>query len=208
MNLKLQINLNQISKGNFYMKKLFIAGILAMLTACATITPSDLIYFTPTSTTTSTQIGNGKSFTLSSEDERSSQYIAKITASDEPDISLKASQPVGRTYETALYQQFLSQGFNATKNSNNTVTVQVQKTFAKVTKEEVDYVIEADVRLQVTAESPSGKMVKTYNGLTTQNGSFDPSLIDIQDVINRAANRVLAEIANDEQLQKYMAEKF
>ncbi|MGB2079168.1 MAG: YajG family lipoprotein [Vibrio sp.] len=190
------------------MKKLFMICILATLSACATITPSSLIYFTPTSTTSSTQIGNGKSFTLVSQDERSSQYIARITAIDEPDIPLNSSQPVRKTYETALFQQFLSQGFNVTRESNNTVTVHIQKTFAKVTKAEVDYTIEATVGLQVVAETPAGKMVKTYNGFTTQEGSFDPSLLDIQDVINRAASRVLAEIGTDQELQKYMSERF
>lgn len=190
------------------MKKLLMMLVLASLTACATITPSNVIYFTPTATPATEQIGNGKSFTLVSKDARSSDKIALITESDAPDISLNASQAVQKTYETALFQQFLSQGFHVTRDSNNTVSIVIQKTFAKVTKGEVDYTIDAEVGLQVIAQSPTGKLVKTYNGFVSQSGAFDPTLSDIQDVLNKAATRVLSEIADDQELQQYMAERF
>jgi len=68
--------------------------------------------------------------------------------------------------------------------------------------------MDGKVTLEVTAETPEGKLVKTFNGTATRTGALSASNDDIAMVLNDVIDLVLKEIANDQELQTYMKERF
>ena len=68
--------------------------------------------------------------------------------------------------------------------------------------------IDGKVTLEVTAETPAGKLVKTFYGTAIRTAALSASNDDISMVLNDVINSVLSEIANDQELQTYMKERF
>jgi len=68
--------------------------------------------------------------------------------------------------------------------------------------------MDGSVTLEVTAETPKGKLVKSYNGTAKRTGMLSASNDEIEMVLNDVINIVLKEIANDTELQSYMQERF
>lgn len=191
------------------MKKFIALLTVLTLSACANLSQNDQVNLNPTSTVTQSKVVDGLSFTLTSLDVRNSQYIAVIkTKGVEQAQPLHAKQNVRKAYEDALYQQFLSQGFTTTKTSNNIVNVQVVDAVATVNQDPTEYSIDGKVTLKITAETPSGKFVKTFSGNGNKSGTFTADLSDVEEVINRVSSRVLDSIAKDAELTNYMKGNF
>lgn len=68
--------------------------------------------------------------------------------------------------------------------------------------------MDARLVLEITAETPQGKLVKTYTGTAERTGALSASNDEIQLVLNDVSNLVLREVANDRELQSYMQERF
>lgn len=191
------------------MKKLIMLITALTLTACASVSQDDLINLTPSSTLSSSKVVDGVTFTLTSQDVRNAQFIAIIKDGDQEQVQpLHAKQNVRKAYEAAVYQQFFSQGFTITKNSNNIINVQVIDAIATINQEPVKYSIDGKVTLKITAETPNGKFVKTYTGTGNKSGSFNADKTNIEEVINRVSSRVLTSIAKDPELTNYMKGNF
>lgn len=191
------------------MKKLIILMATIALTACASVSQNDLINLMPSSTLSPSKVVDGLTFTLTSQDVRDAQFVAIIKDGDQEQVQpLHAKQNVRKAYEAAVYQQFFSQGFTITKNSNNIVNVQVIDAIATINQEPVKYSIDGKVTLKITAETPNGKFVKTYTGNGNKSGSFTADKTDIDEVINRVSSLVLTSIAKDSELTHYMKGNF
>ncbi|MFV0576157.1 MAG: YajG family lipoprotein [Vibrio sp.] len=191
------------------MKKLVLLFTTLVLSACASVSQGDLVNLAPTSTLSPSKVAEGKTFTLTSQDVRNAQYVAVIkTDGEEQAEPLHARQNVRKAYESAIYQQFFSQGFNMTNSSNNIVNVQVVDALATINQEPVKYTIDAKVTLKVTAETPTGKFVRTYTASGNNQGTFVADTTDVDAVINRVSSRVLNTIAQDQELLNYMKGNF
>ncbi|WP_086983259.1 YajG family lipoprotein [Vibrio aphrogenes] len=191
------------------MKKWLLLCTALLLTACASVSQNDLVNLTPSSTLSSSKVADGLAFTLTSQDVRNAQFIAVIKQEGQEQVQpMHAKQNVRKAYEAAVYQQFFSQGFTMTKNSNNIVNLQVVDALATVTQSPMKYDIEGKVTLKLTAETPNGKFVRTYTGSGTKSGSFSADKADVEEVINRVSSRVLTTIAKDTELTKYMKSNF
>jgi uncharacterized lipoprotein len=68
--------------------------------------------------------------------------------------------------------------------------------------------MDGKVIIEITAETPQGKLVKTYTGTAKRTGALSASNEDIEGVLNDVVNLVLQEVANDRELQTYMQERF
>ncbi|WP_413477583.1 YajG family lipoprotein [Vibrio hibernica] len=194
---------------NKKMKTIIIATASILLSACASVSQNDLVNLTPSSTLSAKQIVSGKTFTLTSQDIRTAQYIAEIKMDGQEQVQpLHAKQNVRQAYTSAIYQQFYSQGFAKTKNSNNTLNIKIVDAVAKVDQKSMKFAISGKVVIQITAETPNGKFVKSYQGTGNKTGSFTASIADVEEVINRVSGNVLANIAKDSELTNYMKGNF
>jgi uncharacterized lipoprotein len=68
--------------------------------------------------------------------------------------------------------------------------------------------MDGKVVIEITAENPQGKLVKTYTGTAKRTGALSASNEDIEVVLSDVVNLVLQEVANDRELQNYMQERF
>jgi uncharacterized lipoprotein len=189
------------------MKKLIIAASIALLSACSSSSQQQ-IDFMPQATMSRNNIVQNKSFTLTSKDIRTAQYIGLIDSGRSHVEPVHSRQNIRIAIENALSQQFSSQGFHIGVDSNNTVTVEIQEALVSVKHSIMQNEMNANVILQVTAKTPTGKLVKTYHGTAKKTGIFSASNDDIQMVFNDVVNRVLKTIAEDKELRTYMKEHF
>ncbi|GAK85286.1 hypothetical lipoprotein YajG precursor [Vibrio ponticus] len=189
------------------MRKLVLAASIALLTACSA-PQQEQLNFTPRAELSNSNIVNGSAFTLTSKDVRSAQYVALVDSGRSNIEPIHAKQNVRITLENALLEQFQSQGFRSSVNSENSIELEVQELLVSVKHSVMENEMDAKLVLEITAETPQGKLVKTYTGTAERTGALSASNDEISLVLNDVANLVLREVANDRELQSYMQERF
>lgn len=189
------------------MKKLVLAASIALLTACSAPQQTQ-INVTPQATLSQNAIVKNSSFSLVSKDVRSAQYVALVDSGRNNIEPIHPRQNVRITLENALSEQLTSQGFRISVNSENSVTLEIQELLVSVKHSMIENEMDGSVTLEVTAETPRGKLVKSYTGTAKRTGMLSASNDEIETVLNDMINMVLKEIANDSELQTYMQERF
>ncbi|EOW9247610.1 YajG family lipoprotein [Vibrio paracholerae] len=189
------------------MKKLVLAASIALLTACSAPQQSQ-INVNPQAALSQNAIVNNSSFSLVSKDVRSAQYVALVDSGRNNIEPIHPRQNVRITLENALAEQFGSQGFRLSVNSENTITLEIQELLVSVKHSIMENQMDGSVVLEITAETPRGKLVKSYVGTAKRTGVLSASNDEIETVLNDVINKVLKEIANDAELQNYMQERF
>ncbi|ENM3779682.1 hypothetical protein QMW93_000621 [Vibrio cholerae] len=189
------------------MKKLVLAASIALLTACSAPQQSQ-INVNPQAALSQNTIVNNSSFSLASKDVRSAQYVALVDSGRNNIEPIHPRQNVRITLENALAEQFGSQGFRLSVNSENAITLEIQELLVSVKHSMMENQMDGSVVLEITAETPRGKLVKSYVGTAKRTGVLSASNDEIETVLNDVINKVLKEIANDAELQNYMQERF
>lgn len=190
------------------MKKLILAASLVLLAACSSTPEEPQVNFMPQTTTSQNKLVNNLALSLDSKDVRSAQYVALVDNGRNNIQPMHAKQNIRITLESALNEQLLSQGYNVTVNSENTLTLEIRELLVNVKHSVMSNEMDAKITLQLTAETPEGKLVKTFNGTASKSGTFSASDAQIEMVVNDITSLVLAEIANDSELSSYMKERF
>ncbi len=190
------------------MRKWFIAALILILTACSYSPQEFQINFVPQATVSSEKHVKNVMFSLTSKDMRAAQYVALIDSGQNNVYPVHAKQNVRTTLESVLLEQMQSQGYQYSSHSNYNLLLEVQHLLVDVKHHTMSHEMNAKVALQITAETPAGKLVKTYNGTASKTGSLSASESQVEQLINDVTNLVLVEIANDHELNNYMKEHF
>lgn len=189
------------------MKKLLVLTSMVLLSACSA-PKQQQIDFTPQIISTPRIVVNDVAFALTSKDVRSAQYVALVDSGRSQITPIHSRQNLRLTMEHALSEQFAAQGFRSTTNSDNNLTIEIQEALVAVKHSITSHEMNAVMTIELTVETPRGKLVKSYNGSAQRKAAFSTSNQDIEKVLNDVANLVLNEIANDSELQTYMKERF
>nr|WP_086939107.1 YajG family lipoprotein [Thaumasiovibrio occultus] len=187
------------------MKKIVLAAGLALLTACASTTEQQL-NLTLVPSTGSTSVGQGTALNLETQDLRSAQFVAVVDSGREQKQPLHAQQNLRVAFEEALTRQLTGQGYIVSQNSRGTMRVDILDTLLNVKHSVVKHEMEAKVNVQVVVESPRGKFVKRFEGNANTAGVSSASYEDMEALLNKLLNDVLASIANDRELNMYIVE--
>ncbi|WP_394145435.1 YajG family lipoprotein [Vibrio atypicus] len=189
------------------MRKLVLAASMALLTACSA-PQQQQINFMPKAVLSSGDLVQDAAFNLTSKDVRSAQYVALVDSGRSNIEPIHSKQNVRISIENALLEQFQSQGFRNTVNSENNIKIEVQEALVSIKHTVMENEMDGKVIIEITAETPQGKLVKTYTGTAKRTGALSASNEDIEGVLNDVVNLVLQEVANDKELQTYMQERF
>ncbi|WP_162045704.1 YajG family lipoprotein [Vibrio taketomensis] len=189
------------------MRKLVLAASVALLAACSS-PQEEQLNFSPRATLSNSNIVNGSTFMITSQDVRSAQYVALVDSGRSNIEPIHAKQNVRITLENALLEQFQSQGFQSSVSSKNTIEVEVQELLVSVKHSVMENEMDAKLVMSITAETPQGKLVRTYTGTAQRTGALSASNEEIEQVLNDVTSLVLREAANDRELQNYMQERF
>ncbi|MCK6262552.1 YajG family lipoprotein [Vibrio sp. ZSDE26] len=189
------------------MRKLVLAASVALLAACSA-PQQEQINFKPKAALSSSDLVQGTTYTLTSKDIRSAQYVALVDSGRSNIEPIHARQNVRIALENVFADQFASQGFQNTVNSENSVEIEIQEALVTIKHSVMSNDIEGHVTIEVTAETPQGKLVKTFKGNASKSGMLSASNEEIEMVLNDIMNLVLKEIANDSELKNYMQERF
>lgn len=190
------------------MRKLLIAATAALaLGGCASPT-SDQLNFSPAADSNNITLNQPKSVAITTKDIRTAQYLALVKKNEDKALPIHAKENVRIAFGNALQQVLETQGFAIKNDSSNQLKLEVQEALVRVTSSTFSNQMQAKVTLTVTAETPSGKFVKTYSGSAKAENSMGASNEQIEHVINHVSKIVLNEIANDVELVDYMEENF
>lgn len=189
------------------MRKLVLAASIALLTACSA-PQQEQLNFMPKAVVSSSDLVQDATFSLTSKDVRSAQYVALVDSGRSNIEPIHSKQNVRISLENALLEQFQSQGFRSTVNSENSVQIEVQEALVSVKHTVMENEMDGKVVVEITAETPQGKLVKTYTGTAKRTGALSASNEEIETVLNDVVNLVLQEVSNDRELQNYMQERF
>ena len=100
------------------MKKLILAASIMALTACSA-PQQEQINVMPEASLSSSNLVQGKTYTLTSKDVRAAQYVALVDSGRSNIQPIHAKQNMRISLEDALAKQLESQGFRASVNSEN-----------------------------------------------------------------------------------------
>jgi uncharacterized lipoprotein len=189
------------------MRKLVLAASIALLTACSA-PQQEQLNFMPKAVVSSSDLVQDATFSLTSKDVRSAQYVALVDSGRSNIEPIHSKQNVRISLENALLEQFQSQGFRSTVNSENSIQIEVQEALVSVKHTVMENEMDGKVVVEITAETPQGKLVKTYTGTAKRTGALSASNEEIETVLNDVVNLVLQEVSNDRELQNYMQERF
>ena len=188
------------------MKKAIIALSALFLAACSA--PSDpQLDIRPVASSSAHQIVDGTTLTLDSSDLRTAQYVAVIDNGRQNVQPIHAKQNLRVTLD-ALSTQLKAQGFVITVDSDNTLRLDIIEALVSVQHSLMSNDMKTEVKLQITAETPQGKFVKTYTGVSEKTGAMSANNEAIEGVLNDLINAVLDKIAVDEELQTYIKGNF
>lgn len=190
------------------MKHLLIVAFSALfLSGCATPTDQQL-NFAPAADDNQITLNEQKSLALNTTDVRTAQYLALVKKGADKALPIHAKQNARIAFNNAMKSLLESQGFVISLSSENNVELEVQEALVRVNSSTFSNEMDAKVTLKVTAETPSGKFVKTYTGSAKATNSMGASNEQIELILNHVSKLVLNEIANDVELIDYMEEKF
>ncbi|WP_117235211.1 YajG family lipoprotein [Vibrio maerlii] len=189
------------------MKKLILVASVSLLAACAAPQPEQ-INLAPKATLANSDLVSGSTVNLTSKDVRAAQYVALVDSGRSNIEPLHPKQNVRISVEDAVAKQLQSQGFDLTVNSENSIIVEIQEALVNVRHTVMKNEMDGKVTIQITAETPQGKLVKTFTGTAKREGSLSASNEEIETVLNDVTNLVLKEIANDQELNGYLKERF
>ncbi len=190
------------------MKKMILAASIVLLAACSSSPDEPQVNFMPLATTSQNKTVDNLSLTLDSKDVRSAQYVALVDSGRNNIQPIHAKQNIRISLESAINDQLASQGYQVTVNSENSLSLEIQQLLVNVKHSVMSNEMHAKITLQLTAETPAGKLVKTFNGTASKTGTFSASDAQIEEVLNDITRLVLADIANDPELNGYMKERF
>ncbi len=189
------------------MKKMAFVAAVVLLSACAAPQPQQLNLH-PSATLSSAQLVQGKTYALTSKDLRTAQYVALIDNGHANVIPMHSRQNLRVTLEETLAKQFNSQGFAANLNSENNVELDIEDLLVNVKHSVLSSDMEGKIVLTVIAETPRGKLTKTFTGTAKRSAPLSASDEDITRVVNDLINMTLEDIGNDKELRDYMKENF
>ncbi|CAM2911956.1 YajG family lipoprotein [Vibrio rarus] len=190
------------------MKKLLIACCVTLfLSGCASPTDQQL-NFTPQADNIKSTITQAKTLSLSTTDIRTAQYVALVNKGEDKALPIHAKQNTRTAFNSAFATLLQSQGFVISNNSDNSVEVEIEQVLVRVNSATFSNDMDAKITLKVTAETPTGKFVKTYTGSAKANNSMGASNEQIEHILNHVSKLVLNDIANDVELINYMEDKF
>jgi len=190
------------------MKALLVASSIVLLLASCASPQQTQINFIPMPAMSYSRLVDNRNFTIISRDMRSAQYVALVDSGRQNIKPVHAAQNVSITLENALLEQLQSQGYRSTVTSVNSIELEVQEALVSVKHSALKNEMDSKVVVKVTAETPRGKLVKTYTGTAKRSGLLSASMQNIEQVLNDTTNLVLKEISTDRELKNYMKEHF
>ena len=189
------------------MKKLFTIFTIALLAGCSSTQPQQVSYQPKAPEVESVAGAESVAFTLTSKDLRTAQYVGLYRVNDDRSMPIHPRQNVRIALDSELSSLFSDLGYTLTPNGENSVKIEILELLANVSPGSFTSTTSAKMAVQLTAESPQGKFVKTYRGEANLEGSgVDED--KVASVLNRVSNVVLETIANDIELQTYLEKQF
>ncbi len=189
------------------MKKLSMMLALAVLAGCSNTQPQQVNYQPTAPAVEQTANAEGVTFTLNSQDLRTAQYVGLYRVDDDRSMPIHPRQNVRIAIDSELSTLFENLGYTLTPNGENEVKVEVLELLANVTPGSFSSETSAKMVIQLTAESPKGKFVKTYRGSARiERNKADEDTVAA--VLNRVTNVVLETISTDTELQSYLETNF
>ncbi|MDA9556939.1 YajG family lipoprotein [Vibrio sp.] len=188
-------------------RALILATSVVLLGACSS-PQEQLIDFTPEMISPSSANTAQHSIVISSRDTRKAQYVAVIDTGKSRFEPIHAKQNIRTTLEKTITNYFASQGYQSTKHSDNTIEIELKEALVSVRHSVLENEMTANITLSITAETPNGKLVRTYKGNTNQTSALSALNSDISELLNNTMNLVLKEMSQDKKLQHYMKERF
>ncbi len=189
------------------MKKLLIAASLVLLSACSAQQPPQL-NLKPQATLSPSVLVQDKSYALTSKDLRTAQYVALVDSGHSNIEPIHSKQNLRLTLENLLADQLKSQGYTTDANSENTVEIDIQQALVNVKHSIMKNEMDGKLVVTIIAETPKGKLTKTFTGTAKRSGIMSASKDEIAKTFNDVVNMVFKEIAQDDELKNYMQERF
>ncbi len=189
------------------MKKVILALSVLFLTACSTPSSSQL-NIKPTASNHAYPVDENITFTLDSNDLRTYQYVAIVDNGRQQVKPIHAQQNLRVALEDVLANQLKKHGYTISVDTNNTLHLNIITALVNVKHSLMSNEIEAQVKLQITAETPKGKLAKTYNGVSKKVGSIGDDNQEIEQILNNLLNSMLDKIAVDQEFHDYLKENF
>lgn len=185
------------------MKKIrYFAIMLAVILLGGCAQTTNIVSLQPSPSIQSSNIGSGKTVTVSVLDERSQSLDAQYAAA-----KIDPSQNVSQIFTDQINQGLAAKGFNTTATmAANQLTAKIVSINYSAASSYLGQNSQTVVALQVIATNKNGTYSKTYRASSYSDAYLTATRSDAYEQVNNALNKVLTNLLSDQGLLQFLAQ--
>ncbi|WP_417760362.1 YajG family lipoprotein [Shewanella sp.] len=183
-----------------------LATVSYLLMGCAANSPKTIV-LSPDIPHVTTQTANAMTpIALSSQDQRSANYIARYLDGDEVSRYVSPAETPNLTLERVFNQALTQAGYQIDPASNRALAIVVNQAVTDVDESMLGMGYEAKTKLAVTikAENENRTFSKSYSATSTLKGPMSADFASLELDINKLMTELSSRIINDPELNQFL----
>ncbi|WP_429083070.1 YajG family lipoprotein [Aeromonas bivalvium] len=185
------------------MKSSFLLLAALLLGGCATHWPETAL-LNPQVIPANQQYYSGNRITMEGIDKRTAAHVFAIQQKEKAPVYIRSGQPLNTLLVERLGEGLRGQGLEVGSSGTTHLTLQVNNALVNVDEKTFTYVTKSKVSLQVMADFQGSRLTKVFNASASKEGPGEPSIADLERVLNQQLGNLIQQIMADEQLRGYL----
>ena len=185
------------------MKKSLLLLAALTLGGCATHWPETAL-LNPQVIPSNQQYYSGNRITLEGVDKREAAYVFSIKKKEKAAVLVNSEQPLNNLLAEKLAEGLRSQGLEVGNSGTTNLTLAISSAAVTVEEKTFTYVTKSRVSLQVIADFQGSKLTKQFNMSSSKEGPGEPSMAELESILNQQLGSLLQQIMADNALRGYL----
>ncbi|MDN3652158.1 YajG family lipoprotein [Thalassotalea ponticola] len=141
---------------------------------------------------------------LSVNDLRTTAHVVEVLSASQPTELIATADSLKGVLHQEFSNQLAAQGLKLTKKAPVNIKFNVERARTFVNQDVLDYRANTIIKLLVNVETNKQVMSKTFTLRATSRGPLTADLDDLQKNFNRQLAKLITQVVEDEQLQKFI----
>ncbi|MCH7346059.1 YajG family lipoprotein [Aeromonas sp. MR7] len=185
------------------MKKSLLLLAALTLGGCATHWPETAL-LNPQVIPSNQQYYSGNRITLEGVDKREAAYVFSIKKKEKAAVLVNSEQPLNNLLAEKLAEGLRSQGLEVGNSGTTNLTLAISSASVTVEEKTFTYVTKSRVSLQVMADFQGSKLTKQFNMSSSKEGPGEPTMAELESILNQQLGSLLQQIMADNALRGYL----
>ncbi|PJG58947.1 YajG family lipoprotein [Aeromonas cavernicola] len=185
------------------MKKSLLLLVTLMLSGCATHWPETAL-LNPQIIPANQQYYAGNRITMEGVDKREAAHVFYIKKKEKTPVLVNSERPLNLLLAEKLAEGLRSQGLEVGNSGTTNLTLAISSAVVTVEEQTFTYITKSRVSLQVMADFQGNRLSKQFNMSSSKEEPGEPSIAELEFLLNQQLGNLLQQIMADEALRSYL----